>query len=872
MSSKLSRFYTSAHLVKDEILVRGYDASGRRFEDRIEYRPYLFLPSAGGDFVTVYGDRCRKKNFDSVSAAEQFVEMYSDADGDFYGQTNWLYVYLNDDFPGVLTPNYSLIQADTIDIETDSEGGYADLETADKPIWTITVRRRGIAHVFGMKDYVSTSPDVVYNKYRDEEAMLQGFLKWWESDYPDVITGWNTKTYDIVYLFRRISNQLSTRDAKRLSPWGIVRERKIRTAFSDDEETTFEVFGIPNLDYLPIYRKFSYKNHPDYRLDTIVAEELKEKKHDYSDVGDLADLYRQDFKRFVDYNVQDTVLIDRLEAKVGLLKLIYTFALDAKVLFPDTVTTVLLWDVVIHNYLLEQGIVIPQRKGGEKREFAGGYVKPTMIGKHGWVVSFDLTSLYPHLIMQYNISPETLIGKLEDDLSVNDVLDGKLKDLDYDFRERNQAIAANLALFDREKHGFLAQLMQKYFDDRAAYKKKMNAAKAELEADPDNQEIQARVSTYNNLQEVRKRLLNGAYGALGNAGFRWFQVINAEAITKSGQLSIQWVDRYINALMNRLCGTKNAEYILAADTDSIYVLMDPLVRKHGLQDRDPKEVAALLDRICEDRLRPEIDRAFNDLAEYMNSREQKMHMKREFIARSAMWTGKKHYILDVYHKENVVKAKPEIVVKGMAVVKSSTPKICRDAMEEVCKIVMRGTERELQDFVAGFRKDFFSKGFAEISAPGGVSFKRNVMVGGVQTQITANLQTKGIGPMVRGAIHYNDMIVRAGIADRYPPIHGGGKARMCYMRMPNPFMDKAIAVPYVLPPELGLEKYIDHEEQFRVTFLKPLEKVFAAAGWSPERKPDLDGFLGDLEDPPPMEKKRWFKSTSSGSSLDSFLD
>jgi DNA polymerase elongation subunit (family B) len=720
-----------------------------------------------------------------------------------------------------------------LDIETDSSDGFPDIEKADKEITAISLSRKGEKVVFGFYPYTPKDPKVTYIHCEDEYSLLEKFLKVWQSGrfLPDVITGWNVEFFDIPYIVNRITNILGKNAANKLSPWGILENRTIE--FKGKEIETYTPAGISVLDYYHLYKKFSFTNQESYKLDHIAEQELGENKLDYSEYGSLHGLYVNNFEKFIDYNIHDTTLVDRLEEKLGFIELVFAFAYDAKVNFSDTFTTVRPWDIIIHNYLLDRAIVIPQfNKSTMDKSLVGGYVKEPKIGLSKWVVSFDLNSLYPHLIMQYNISPETLIGKEEFFPGLQSIIDG------YAVIEGSHAVAANGTKYRKDKQGFLPALMQKMYNDRSEYKKKMIAEKKKLETlekgTEEYRQTQNLIARYHNLQLAKKIQLNSAYGALGNEYFRWFNFDMAEAITTSGQLSIRWVERHINEYMNKLLKTNNFDYIIASDTDSIYINLEPLVNTLG--DKENIDIVKIIDTFCEQKIQKVINKAYEDLAIYMNAFEQKMFMKRETIANKGIWRGKKMYILNALDIEGVRFTEPVIKMQGIEAVRSSTPKACRKNIKKALQIIMNDNEESIQRFVQDFREEFMKLPFEDIAFPRGMN------------NLTKYRDSKEIykerTPIhVKGALIYNNLLTKHNLERKYQSINDGDKIKFAYLKPQNPFHDTVISILDEVPSELGILKYIDYDMQFKKSFVDPITSILDVIGWSVEKTNNLEDFF-----------------------------
>ena len=832
-------FYTNIFSRGSKIYRRGY-YRGKRIKDVIDYKPYLFVLSQNGDYKTLDGRAVEKIEFPSIPEARDFVKKYQDVDNfEFFGLTNYQYAFINDEYPGEIDYDPSLVSVVSIDIETPTDQGFPDPQTAAVPISNISLSKNGKIVVFGTKFYKAKDSNVHYVMCKDEKDLLGKFLILWNHEdwAPDIITGWNIEHFDIPYIVNRISRVLGEADVKRLSPWGMVNDREIVRGKSSSNSSkdisqridkVYELVGIASLDYIELYKKFSFKNQESYKLDHIANVELGENKLDYSEYGSLFELYEKNYELFVDYNIHDVVLVDKLDDKLKLIEQIMAFAYDAKVNYGDTMTTVRPWDVIIHNYLLKQKIVIPQnKKHFMPGDLVGGYVKEPKIGMSKWVVSFDLNSLYPHLIMQYNISPETYVGKV-DFPSIDFMLDGT-----WEYRDGMVAYAANGCTYRKDKQGFLPALMEKMYNDRVVYKEKMLQAKKDYEATKDPEYVKL-IARYHNMQLAKKIQLNSAYGALGNEYFRWFSFNNAEAITTSGQLSIRWIERKINLFLNRLLKTDVRDYVIASDTDSIYVELGPLVEK-VLGDKSDREIVEALDSYVEAKIQPYIDKCYQELADMLNAREQKMKMKRETIANKGIWKAKKMYILNAWNVEGVQYDKPQLKMQGIEAVRSSTPAICRVAIKKGLEIIMNKNEEDLQKFVSEFRDEYDSHPFEVIASPSGVK--------GLQKyKSSSSIYIDGTPMHVKAALVFNDLLKKHGLKN-IQPIGNGDKIKVVYLKTPNPIRNNAIAAPDALPKEFDLDKYIDRDKQFSKTFLDPLTHITDTIGWNTEKKVTLDAFF-----------------------------
>jgi DNA polymerase elongation subunit (family B) len=834
----MSDFYLNAKQYGNKVLVRSIQ-NGRRLSFKHDYCPYLFVDSnkGEGEYKNISGRFVEKIPFESIRDAKDFIDRYKDVAGfNVYGMTDFVYPYINDRWEGEVQYDTDLINVVSTDIETMSDDGFPDIETADKEVTLITLSDRKKFIVLGCGDFVTDRDNVIYIKCHDEEDLLRKFILSYERLDPDILTGWNIEFFDVPYLFRRITRVLGDSWAKRLSPWGICMDRYTYDSHGN-KSLTIDVVGLAVLDYLALYKKFTLSVRESYKLDFIGELELGEKKLDYSEYGSLHEFYVNDFQRFTEYNIRDTELIDMLEDKLKYIDLAISIAYDAKINFVDALTSVRMWDVIIHNYLMNKKIVVPQKKTSQYfNKISGGYVKDPVPGAYDWVVSFDLNSLYPHLISGYNISPEKFVEK-RDGVTVDNVLGGSLAAMRKELIDDNVTITPNGCVWNREGQGFLGELMDKLYTERKRYKSMSLEQKGIYKAtgDLDAKKLHVR---YDKAQGARKVQLNSAYGALANQYFRWFNPDHAESVTMAGQLSIRWIERDINAYMNRLLKTDGVDYVIASDTDSIYINMADIVTKRYPDGSDKKEIVDYLDKVCSKAFEPYIDESYQKLADYVNAFRQMMKMKRECIADRGVWTGKKHYVLNVWNNEGVAFPEPELKYMGIEVVKSSTPAACREAMKGALKIIMSGDNDEIIAFVENFRKKFKTLPFEQIAFPRGVNgiTKYYDHVHGWKPKCPAH---------VRGALVFNREVANRGLDKSLQMLRNGDKIRFAYLVMPNPVRSNIIAFPDGIPAGFDdIQKFVDFDTQFEKAFLGPIRAITDVVGWQLEHVATLEDFFG----------------------------
>ena len=829
------RFYTNVQMIGNNFLVREV-VNGKREIYKEEYSPTLFVKSnKKTKYKTLDGESVEPVKPGTVRDCREFYKKYDGVDGfKIFGNNRYIFQYLSDKYPqDEVKFDISQINLVTMDIEVKAEQGFPDPESCSEEMLTISLQDYATKKIttWGRKPYVPTQENVTYYHFSDEIEMLNSFLYHWSKNPPDVITGWNVRLYDIPYLCGRISRIMGDKKCKLLSPWGLVSQDEIY--ISGRRYNVYDIAGMTTLDYLELYKKFTYKAQESYRLDYIASVELGQKKLDHSEFDTFKEFYSGNWKKFVDYNIIDVELVDRLEDKMKLIELALTMAYDAKVNYQDVMYQVRMWDTIIYNYLKKRNIVIPPKDSSDKNDkYAGAYVKEPKPGKYDWVVSFDLNSLYPHLIMQYNISPETLLETKHPSVTVDKILGEELTFEMY----KDSAVCANGAQYRKDIKGFLPELMEKMYAERVVFKKKMLEAKQAYEKTP-TKKLEKEIARCNNIQMAKKISLNSAYGAIGNQYFRYYKLANAEAITLSGQVSIRWIENKMNDYLNKLLETEDIDYVIASDTDSIYINFGPLVDKFFNSKLDDKvKIVSLLDKVCQDKLEPFIDKSYQELATYVNAYDQKMFMKRENIADRGIWTAKKRYILNVWDSEGVRYEEPKLKMMGIEAVKSSTPAPCRKMIKDALNIMMSGTEEDVIKFIDDSRVQFKKMPPEDIAFPRTVS---NVN----KHKSTSSIYAKGTPIHARGALLYNHHIKDKKLDNKYSLINNGEKIKFCYLKKPNWIHENVISFISDFPTELDLDKSIDYELQFEKAFVEPVKVILDAIGWNVEKVVNLELFF-----------------------------
>jgi DNA polymerase elongation subunit (family B) len=822
-------------MVGDNFLVRGYE-NGEHFMVREKFSPTLFVPSKKQTkYQTLSGEYVESIEPGSVRECRDFIKKYDGVNGfKIYGNERYIYQYISEKYSEEqIIFDIDKVKLATIDIEVASENGFPDVESAAEEILLITIQDYSTKQIYtwGLGKFQNNQSNVKYRAFSTEYDLLNDFVHWWMDNTPEVVTGWNSKLYDIPYIVRRMDRILGEKLMKRMSPWGLVTEDE--TYISGRKYISYDIGGISQLDYLDLYKKFTYTNQESYRLDHIANVELGQQKLDHSEFDTFKDFYTKGWQKFVEYNIKDVELVDRLEDKMKLIELALTMAYDAKVNYEDVFFQVRMWDTIIYNYLKKRNIVIPPKERSDKdSKYAGAYVKEPIPGVYEWVVNFDLNSLYPHLIQMYNISPETLVEQRHPSVTVDKILNQEIDFEPY----KEYAVCANGAMYRKDVRGFLPELMEKIYKDRTIYKKKMIAAKQEYEKKK-TKALEKEIARCNNIQMARKIQLNSAYGAIGNQYFRYFKLANAEAITLSGQVSIRWIEEKLNNYLNKILKTNNVDYVIASDTDSIYLNMGPLVETiYKGREKTTESVVSFLDKVAQVELEKYIESCYQELADYVNAYAQKMQMKRENIADRGIWTAKKRYILNVWDSEGVRYEEPKLKIMGIEAIKSSTPAPCRKMIKDGLKLMMSGSEEDVIEFIDECRNKFKSLSPEEIAFPRTASDIRKY-------HSSSSIYAKKTPIHVRGALLFNHYVKEKKLTNKYSLINNGEKVKYIFLKKPNIIQENVISFIQDFPKELGLDKYIDYELQFDKSFLDPLKSILDTIGWNVEKTVNLDLFF-----------------------------
>lgn len=850
--------YSSVKCYGNFIYYRGYDKLTReRIQKKVEYCPTLFVPADRKTGYRLISPGMRQWmmpiNFDCIRDAKDAIYKSRDIENapSYAGIRDFEYAYIVDAEDGV-DPDHSLLRVANIDIEVisddEEETEFPDPAKASQPIVAITVCFNSKFYTFGLIDFENKDPKVRYLKCETEVDLLAKFLKFWTKCDFDIVTGWNLRGFDIPYLVNRIKGILGDDFAKKLSPWGMIRAYTAKGKYRDYE--TYELIGIETLEYMQIYQKIPHGNstQESYSLEHISQVELGEGKLEWKDeYGTFGNFYRKNPQLFLEYNIHDTRCVDNIDKKLKFISLYCTTAYDSRSNFSDVSMQSVMVDNIIFRYAKDKKLVMPAKKQNHKDSFAGAFVKDTLAGKYVYIITLDLTSLYPHLQMQFNISPDTLREDLfERKLKVNEVVErGPDIDLQRKAIKSNCSLAGNGQFFTNDFVGLLPEIQDQMFKDRKSYKKKMLDAEERLakmdKTDPKYAEVENEALNYKNLQTAKKVQLNSIYGVSGSEYFRFFDTRISEAITLSGQIVIKRITKKLNEFLAQAAQKEGIDFVIASDTDSTLINLGPIIDVHFSRKEQKEEKTKIIDWIdnfTKTELEPFVDETFKELASSLNCIENKMHMKREKIAESGIFTKKKKYALLINDEEGVRYKEPKLKTVGLETVKSSTPKIMRQKLKDALMICLTKDEKDLQNYCRVFKEEVVLQ---NKYAPEELAVSSNAG-GMVKYHVEPGNPFKPKTPYhIKGAIFHNHLISTLKLKGKVKEIELGEKVKILKLVEPNRWARNCIAfVGTELPKEFKFTPAdIDIRKQFEATFTKPLTSIAETCGWSLEKRKSL---------------------------------
>lgn len=726
------------------------------------------------------------------------------------------------------------------DIEVSSVGGFPNLMTADKEILSISFYNSSLrTYVVFVYDPASKIDDKYTAEYSilrfdTEKQLLQAFMLWFTSQKFTILTGWNISGFDIPYLYRRLSVILGIDDANMLSPVGHVKwsERRER----------YQIAGISALDYLELYKKFTYTARPTYRLGAIGLYEVNMGKIEFD--MNLDELYENDIQKFMEYNLQDVRIVVEIDKKMKLIELVRGICHVGHVQYEDYLHSSKFIEGTILTYLHRKGIIAPNKPidGEEMMEkaledddddvrFTGAYVKDPNPGRYEWVYSLDLQSLYPSIIMSLNISPETKVGKVhnwnldehikktivEYEVTIQDQLMKFSYDKFIDFMNRMKfTISSNGILYLNDRKGIIPEILDKWFNERVEYKNLMKKYTSEGNSE--------QADYYDRRQHVQKIFLNSIYGVLGLPVFRFYDLDNASAVTSTGQDVIKTSAKYLNKKYQTILNTTE-DYCIYIDTDSVYFSAIPLLCEET--DDGKKEQTISLAREHESAL----NSFYNVMAKKLFFCDShRFVIKGETIARTGLWVAKKCYALLKIYDLETNKDISKIVTKGLGTVRSSFPEAFAKFMSTVLENILKNfAKTDIDNEILSFYNNLSNINYSTISKNTSVKDLSKYDDGG-----TSMLKfKKGAPAQVKAALIYNRFLISKNLDKRYALIRSGDKIKWCFLRK-NPYLlDRMAFKGYDDPKEVLslVENYIDYNEMFNRELFNKLSSFYSAMGW-----------------------------------------
>lgn len=819
---------------------------------------YFFVEADSGEYKTIFGKPAKRVDCSNWSEYQNKVEKFKDMgmklfESDVPIETKFVISnYLNEELK---TPKFNVFY---IDIEVHSEEGFPAADEANHPVTVITVwsTKEECFYIFAEKHFDTKFLDDSGEKYKkciigDEKKLLKYFMKWLTHKHPDILSGWNSNGFDIPYLVNRVKKIISEKAVRNFSPIGVVKERMVRIS-QTREEKRYEIAGIACLDMLEVFQNYTFSGQESWKLDFIAEQEIGEKKIHYD--GSLSDLYNKDWQKYVEYNVQDTRLLKKLEDKKGFLNILAAFCYGCRVPFEQYQKTTKVLDGAFISQLAKEQIVLPDvNRDLVNKSFPGGFVKDPQAGAHNWIVSFDATSLYPSIMMGWNISPETKKMVIDEE-DVHDVLrflegDETIKrkvnvdDYQIDIAElcrnitdRNLCVAANGSVYSQDSVGVVPRFVKEWFNMRKFYKNKMLEAKSKKDSDSQRY--------YDNLQLNYKILINSVYGYLSTIHSRLYDIDNAKAVTLTGQeitkTTVATLNQYFNGinengwLKSEIAKKSKAkvfdDFIIYGDTDSVYTNVGRLLESMNItsSNYDDKKVCDIVNYKLAPMIADIIQEAMVHLTtKCCRTKENMIFFKRESIARRGIFLEKKKYVMWEINGEGDVPC-DKLKSTGVEIVRSSTPPLAKKFLKQVVFDILKHMDKnEIVNELREVRNKFLSEDVEKISFPRSAN---NVKL------YTEKFEDAGVHKQtpihIRGAIEYNILLNRnPKLKSTYDLIHEGDKIKFVYMKPSKKYPNNILAFKDRWVHEFGLDEFIDRESQFDKSVLSPLDRFFELLNW-----------------------------------------
>ena len=792
----------------------------------IPYKRYAYVKDRNGSHVSLYGDKLRKVFKFDADTPNLF-------ESDVPPETRVLVDQYTDSEE--LSTNHNIMM---IDIEVEVTEGFPMPEDANNKITSIAVydsmSDTYYAFVLDEKSKLTlqSKDNVVIESFDTEFALLQRFLVKYLEFKPTIITGWNIDTFDMPYLYNRICKVAGSNVADMLSPIQIVQWNKHRKRYL--------FAGVSCLDYLGLYKLFTYTQLSSYRLDAVAEHELSENKIEYT--GTLNDLYENNIDKYVEYNIHDVRLVKRMHDKLDFIDMARGVCHVGHVPYEDVYFSSRYLEGAILVYLKNLDVVAPNKperpnmSGDDK--FVGAYVQSPQRGKHDWVFDLDITSMYPSVIMSLNISPETKIGKLSGwdaeeflkgtpktyTLESNGKEMGKLTETELkDFFDKNEvSVSSNGVLYRSDKQGLIPALLAKWFDTRVEYRKLMK----KFGDAGDNEKY----TYFKSRQLIQKVVLNSLYGVLGLPVFRFYDLDNAEATTLTGQELIKFTKKIGNHFYNKELGDSE-DYCIYIDTDSVFYSALPLVKKR-FPTMDFESETLMSKRILDvaDEMQGFLNKSYDYFAKnFLNLDKHRFEIKQELIAKSGLFIVKKRYGMKIIN-DNGVKVN-KLHVKGLDLVRSNFPKAMGKLLKDVLEDILATVPKDkIDDRIINFKESMKLVDFDKIAMPTGVKNLKKYSAGrnGNFTQFA-----KGAPAHVKAAITYNDLLDHFGVGGKYEKISNSEKIKWVYLKQNELGLNSCGYKGYEDPQQIVdfMKKNIDYKKMYAQMLEKKIMMFYDTLKW-----------------------------------------
>lgn len=792
-----------------------------------KYRNYAYVRDGNGSYTSIYGERLKKINFwrkeDNLDLYESDVNEITRFLIDEYGNT--------DD----VSDGHTIL---TFDIEVEMNSGLPDTSEAKNTITSIafhdSVSNDYFVYVLNNGDELNkTIKNAKVRSFRSEEDMLIAFLDKWEEISPTIVTGWNIDFFDVTYLYNRLKRLLGTSAANRLSPIGKVHWNKYRKRYI--------IAGVSALDYIALFKNFTYTEYPNYRLDTIAQLELGRGKIEYD--GNLDQLFRDDLEKFIEYNLVDVELVVEMDRKLQFIELARAICHAGHVSYEDFLFSSKWLEGAILTFLRRNGKVAPNKplrshNSDNNDKFKGAYVKEPITGLYKWIYDLDLTSLYPSIIMSINISPETLVGTVKNysteahitgNLSEYLITDthGKMyppmnkSEFQKFIEKMNLSVAANGALYRLDIVGVIPEILSVWFDKRVEYKDLMKKYGRE-----GNDEL---YKFYSQRQLVQKIMLNSLYGVLGLQSFRFYNVTNAEAVTLTGQTVIKTTEKIANQYYSNVIG-ETKDYNIYVDTDSIFLSVVDFVKKRNPDidiNSDEQMIPAILSIARE--VQDHINKMYDVMSQRLfNISSHRFDIKQETIAKSGFWVAKKRYAQWIIN-DNTVNC-DKLDVKGLDVKRSSFPTYFKEVMSTILMDILKDEPKsDIDAKILRYKDDMVKQYFTDIAKNSAV---KDMSKYEFENQALGEFM-KGTPAHVKAAITYNKLLKHFNTPYKYEPIKDGDKIKFVYLRS-NPLGLESIGFTgYNDPKEILdlVETYVDYDLIWESDLKNKLDDFYKALSW-----------------------------------------